>query len=233
MNVLYIFRDPGVPTACKLGRNGGAKGSTVWPCRYRQALSHNPRALEVAAAWTVETEARLVELERQAHTLLSASRRRISSVREWFDLLAEEVIRRVQGPLHVGAPFLSGQSPDVGFYQGLPYDDWRERKDTYRGQVWKRLLWVFGGQFAGEAVKGHPFPLSRHSVLICLHLQSMARFLDWSIRAPALNSGTKRSAVSRQSCRRGYLVGSHGGAPLFWQSKVLPGRLAEPRCFVY
>lgn len=144
MNVLYIFRDPGVPSACKLGLNGDASAAFAWPFRYRQALAHSPRAIEVAAAWGIESKARLQDLERQAHELLSASRRKVSHGREWFDLSADEVIARIQGVLRLGAPFLREQNLDVGLYQGLPYDDWRERKDTYRGQVWKRLLWVFG-----------------------------------------------------------------------------------------
>lgn len=143
MQVLYIFHDVGVPNACKIGLNRNS-GSYAWPYRFMQARSHTPRELRVAAAWDLGSEAMLTEAERSAKAHLKSARRTISHGSEWFDVAPDEMVHRLTEFLSLGKPFLRNQDPRIGLVNGLPYDDWRERSDTYKGHVWKRFLWVHG-----------------------------------------------------------------------------------------
>lgn len=137
MNVLYVFRDAGVPGAAKLGYNAGQSKTVQWPCRYKQARSHTPRPIHVAAAWDLGSA--------NVRTLESCAKKRLETWKrpncgdEWFDLPADELVERVTRILSLPRPFLRNEDPPVPVY-----DDWRELKDTYKGQVWRRYLWIHG-----------------------------------------------------------------------------------------
>lgn len=138
VNVLYVFYDAGVPGAAKVGLNTNSS-SYPWPFRYQQARSHSPREIHVAAAWDLGTKDRLKRAESQAKALLKPCRRTTSGGIEWFDLPADEIVARLSRELALPQPFLRNRDPAVPLY-----DDWRNDKDIYKGEVWRRYLWVHG-----------------------------------------------------------------------------------------
>jgi hypothetical protein len=143
MQVLYVFHDAGVPNACKIGLNRDS-GAYAWPYRFMQARAHTPREIHVAAAWDLSSAPALIDAERRAKAHLKSHRRTACHGSEWFDTPADEMVRQLAELLKLGKPFLRDRDPEVGLVNGLPYDDWRERSDLYKGEVWRRYLWVHG-----------------------------------------------------------------------------------------
>lgn len=141
MEVVSIFRDEGVADECKIGYNGGS-GRNGWPFRFQKAQSHSPRPIKLVAAWDLQSSAAMKAAESDAKKALEKWRRKVCHGTEWFDLPPDEMIAQLKKLCRLPAPFLLNEDPKTELYDGLPYDDWRERSDKYKGQVWKRYLWV-------------------------------------------------------------------------------------------
>jgi hypothetical protein len=153
MNVLYVFRDPGAPNAFKIGYNSDSK-QYPWPFRYRQAQSHSPRQIEVAAAWNIAGDrSALRRLETAAKNHFSPQRRTACDVNEWFDVAPDEGIAELGRKFCLGPPFVRHAVLNLSLWDGLPYDDWRERRHLYKGQTWQRLIWIFAEDAAERRLK--------------------------------------------------------------------------------
>ncbi len=145
MFVIYLFRDAEYPEICKIGYDSN------WPeppqkakkvIRFEQARSHNPRDVTIYGIWVYETKEVMKEAEKKIHTLLSPHRRTVAHGREWFDISSQDAVRRIIAAGIADTEPLSTPQP-LPMDRVMPYDDWREPSDVYKGEVYKRLLWVF------------------------------------------------------------------------------------------
>lgn len=145
MHVIYIFGDSEHGDLCKIGYDGN------WPdtsekakkvIRYEQARSHNPREVQVHGIWLFDSGAKMKEAEKRIHAALYGYRRMESHGREWFNISCREAVKKI---LQSGAVHSEPLSvpPPIPMDRPLPYDDWRDPGDVYKGEVYKRLLWVF------------------------------------------------------------------------------------------
>lgn len=131
---LYFFTDPGVPGACKIGKDENR------PSRYKQARCHSPRGIIVSAVFGFAGKAELTAAERAAHRLLPFHRRP-GDVKEWFDLPAAAAIDKL-----IAAGILDPRNAGPASVPPLPasarlYDDWRDHRPAVAGFRWQ--LWLF------------------------------------------------------------------------------------------
>jgi hypothetical protein len=141
---IYVFADPGVPGACKIGKDEN------WPSRYKQARCHSPRGIDVAAHFAFPTK-EAVRAAEGAIKRAFATHRRAGDVDEWFDLPPRDAIGRLQqtGILQSGDTRAS-PTPLLPASARL-YDDWREQNPKYASLLWH--LWLFEEQSPDRRLK--------------------------------------------------------------------------------
>lgn len=145
MFVVYIFGDAEYPNICKIGYDSN------WPeppqkakkvIRYEQARSHNPREVIIHGIWVYETKEAMKDAEKKMHALLGPYRRTVAHGREWFDVSCQNAVQKIKETGIVDSQPSSTPQPSP-MDRAMPYDDWRDPSDVYKGEVYKRLLWVF------------------------------------------------------------------------------------------
>lgn len=145
MNVIYVFGNSEYPNMCKIGYD------SKWPShsekakdriRFEQARSHNPRDIIIHGIWTFDSKEKMKEAEKKIKKLLLPYRRTESHGTEWFDLSHQDAAAKIFAS-DIVIDKLQQTLPPKPIDREMPYDDWRELKDTYKGEVYKRILWVF------------------------------------------------------------------------------------------
>jgi len=145
MNVVYILGDTENPEMIKIGYDSN------WPAnseqakktiRFEQARSHNPRGVTVHGIWSFGTADEMKDTERKIHSLLQQYHRTDTHGREWFNIGYQDAARKILSAGLVTSAALQGPSPQTRKRE-MPYDDWREPSELYKGDVYKRLLWIF------------------------------------------------------------------------------------------
>lgn len=145
MFVIYLFKDAEYPNICKIGYDSN------WPepsqkakkvIRFEQARSHNPREVIIYGIWSYQTKEAMKEAEKKIHAILGPYRRTIAHGREWFDISCQAAVCKIMGAGIVDEEPSLVQKP-LPMDRAMPYDDWRDPSDLYKGEVYKRLLWVF------------------------------------------------------------------------------------------
>ena len=136
MNVVYVLGDSEYGDICKIGYN------SEWPKRFEQVRSHTPRSVIVHGIWRYDSKEEIKNVERRIHALLASFHRKICHAREWFDISAHDAIRLIKQEGIVDSDPLPDPNPQT-LTRAYPYDDWRSLSDEYKGEVYKRILWVF------------------------------------------------------------------------------------------
>ncbi|MFW9604834.1 MAG: GIY-YIG nuclease family protein [Trichlorobacter sp.] len=145
MFVIYIFGNAEYPNFCKIGYDSN------WPkpsekakktIRFEQARSHNPRNILIHGIWEFETKESMKTAEKTIHDALRSYRRTETHGKEWFDLSPVDAIKIAIASRAVGTQPIQTSIP-ITKDRERPYDDWREPSDLYKGEVYKRILWVF------------------------------------------------------------------------------------------
>jgi hypothetical protein len=143
MPFVYVFHDPGVPTACKVGK------SATLISRYKQARAHTPRGIAVNGFFEFSDASTTRGAEAAAHRVLNEVRRE-GDAREWFDVPGHEAIERLlELPEFQGAKQLSITPALKG--SAVKYDDWREARSSYNRYKWR--LFLFQEQSAQRSLK--------------------------------------------------------------------------------
>jgi len=161
MYTIYIFGSKGLDDICKIGYDSNwpaASEKAKKTIRFEQSRSHNPREILIHGIWAFDTKEEMKDAEKKIHLALHPYQRTAAHGREWFDLGHKEAIHKIvssgavqAGPMQVPHP----QPVD----RAMPYDDWRDPKDVYKGQVYKRLLWVFQEDSPDRRIKVIHSPL--------------------------------------------------------------------------
>jgi hypothetical protein len=138
---IYIITEENNETYCKIGKDSN------WPFRFKQAQSHNPVSLGMAAVWHFEgiSLKQINELESVAQAGLSKVNGSI--VAEWYAITPKDAVDTLSKRFG-RAPDEVDTLPKVGLY-----DDWRERDDTKKGVTYKRRIWVNSEEGEGGRVK--------------------------------------------------------------------------------
>ncbi|MDF1586216.1 GIY-YIG nuclease family protein [Marinimicrococcus flavescens] len=142
--VIYVFADPGVPGACKIGKD------TRWPYRYKQARCHTPRPIAIEGVFTFDDKDALGAAEKRIRQVLGGCRRP-GDVNEWFDLPAAEAIARLQKAGILGSRNLREAMAPRLSRSGLLYDDWREQGKASQNYRW--LIAMFEEQSPERRLK--------------------------------------------------------------------------------
>ncbi|MDF1556154.1 MAG: hypothetical protein P1P84_23995 [Deferrisomatales bacterium] len=182
MQVLYVLGDAGYPQFSKVGYD------SEWPTRYQQALSHNPRGITVSGLWKFRTKPELREAERRAKQTLAGFKRTVCHGAEWFDLSGDDVHRALVHAGVVEGEGLPRTAPRLPS-RDLPYDDWRKISDDYKGQVYRRLLWVFREETPQNRIKVIHSPLYDTCYRYAFTYNPFPVFLAAAYRHPAVADG--------------------------------------------
>lgn len=161
MNVIYVFGNSEYPNMCKIGYD------SKWPSpsekakdriRFEQARSHNPRNIIIHGIWTFESNEEMKEAEKKIKKLLRPYCRTESHGKEWFNISHQDATGKILAAGIVTNKLQQPHPPQV-MDREMPYDDWRELKDTYKGEVYKRILWVFQEDSPEKRIKVIHSPL--------------------------------------------------------------------------
>jgi len=161
MDVIYVFGNSEYPNMCKIGYD------SKWPSpsekakdriRFEQARSHNPRNIIIHGIWAFDSKEKMKEVEKKIKKLLLPYRRTESHGNEWFDLSHQDAAAKIYASGIVNDK-LQQTPPPQPMDREMPYDDWREPKDVYKGEVYKRLLWVFQEDSPQKRIKVIHSPL--------------------------------------------------------------------------